>query len=370
VSTRRVAVLFGGRSGEHEISLRSAWAITGALRAGGHTVLPVGITTEGRWQTGPNLLDAVEARQRDLRPLPAMGDEVRVTSRDGTAVLVPTVGAGEEPFDVVFPVLHGTFGEDGTVQGLFEMAGVPYVGAGVLASALSMDKALAKAVLRDAGIPVCRWLVAWPGRERPDDVAGRVAREIGFPCFVKPANMGSSVGITKVGGPADLAAALDEAVAWDPKVVVEEAVRCREFECGVTGNDAPAASVIGELMPSREFYDYYDKYVGGSTTVAIPAAIPGEMAETMRRLAVDTFRAVDCEGLARVDFFLDRDSDGVYVNEINTMPGFTAASMFPKLWEATGVPFPDLVARLVELGIERHRVRAARRLSFSPPTTQ
>lgn len=370
MSARRVAVLFGGRSGEHEISLRSAWTIIGALRAGGHTVLPVGITTEGRWQTGSTLLDAVEERQRNLRPLPVMGDEVRLTSRDGTAVLVPTVGAGEEPFDVVFPVLHGTFGEDGTVQGLFEMAGVPYVGAGVLASALSMDKALTKAALRDAGIPVCRWLVTWPGREHADDVAGGVAREIGFPCFVKPANMGSSVGITKVAGPADLPAALSEAVAWDPKVVVEEAVSCREFECGVTGNDAPAASVVGELMPSREFYDYYDKYVGGGTTVAIPAAIPGEMAATMRRLAVETFRAVDCEGLARVDFFLDRAADRVYVNEINTMPGFTAASMFPKLWEATGVPLPDLVARLVELGIERHRARAARRLSFDPPTIQ
>jgi D-alanine-D-alanine ligase len=339
----------------------------GALRDAGHTVLPVGITVAGRWQTGPNLLAAVEERQRDLQPLPELGDEVRLTARDGGGLVVPIDGAGDEAFDVVFPLLHGTYGEDGTVQGLFEMTGVPYVGAGVLASALSMDKALTKAVLRDAGIPVCRWLVTWPDRESPAAVAGRVEQDIGFPCFVKPANMGSSVGITKVAGPADLEAAVREAAAWDPKVVIEEAVRCREFECGVTGNEAPVASVVGELMPSREFYDYYDKYVGGGTTVAIPATLPDETAATMRRLALETFRAVDGEGLARIDFFLDRDSERVFVNEINTMPGFTSASMFPKLWDASGVPFPELATRLVELGLARHRARSARRIAFDPP---
>jgi len=367
VSTgRRVAVLFGGRSGEHEISLRSAWAVMAALRAGGHTIVPIGITTDGRWETSPDLLDVLEPLQRALRPLPLLGDEVRLATTDEGASVV---GArrGDQIVDVVFPVLHGTYGEDGTVQGMLEMAGVPYVGAGVLASSVSMDKAVTKAVLRDAGIPTCDGLVSDDRSESADAVRGRIEAAFGFPCFVKPANLGSSVGISKVPGSAGLAAALDEARAYDPKVIVETAVDCREFECGVLGNGEPRASVVGELIPSRDFYDYFDKYVGDGSTIEIPADLPAETAAHMRELALRAFRAVDCAGLARVDFFVDRASGDVLVNEINTMPGFTAVSMFPKLWDATGVPFPELVETLVELGLERHRQRAARRLSFAPP---
>jgi D-alanine-D-alanine ligase len=269
---------------------------------------------------------------------------------------------------VVFPVLHGTYGEDGTIQGLLELAELPYVGAGVLASAVGMDKALMKSVFRDAGIPVCRWLVTRAGEEAPEALARRVRAELGFPCFVKPANLGSSVGISKVKDPAALAAAVTEAGAYDRKVVIEEAIDAREFECAVLGNDAPEPSVVGELVPSHEFYDYVDKYVDQGARVVIPAPIPSESAETMRELAVRSFRAIDCSGLARVDFFLDRASGRVLVNEINTMPGFTTISMYPKLWDASGLPYPKLVDRLIALALERHAARAGRRLSFTPPT--
>jgi D-alanine-D-alanine ligase len=228
-----------------------------------------------------------------------------------------------------------------------------------------MDKAFMKSVFRDAGIPVCRWLVTRD--EAPEVVARRIAAAFGFPCFVKPANLGSSVGITKVGAEDGLAAALAEAAAYDAKVVIEEAITGREFECGVLGNDAPEASVVGELVPSHEFYDYADKYVDQGARIVIPAELARETAEEMRRLALRAFGAVDCSGLARVDFFLERGSDRILVNEINTMPGFTSISMYPKLWAASGIPYPQLVDRLIALAVERHAARGRRRLSFTPP---
>jgi D-alanine-D-alanine ligase len=267
----------------------------------------------------------------------------------------------------VFPVLHGTYGEDGTVQGLLELADLPYVGSGVLASSVGMDKAIMKSVFRDAGIPICRWIVVHPGTDAVDTVAARVASEIGYPCFVKPANLGSSVGISKVKAAGELGTAIADAASYDVKIVVEAGIDARELECAVLGNDEPEVSGVGEIIPSHEFYDYADKYVDGGAKAVIPAAIPSELIDEARTLAARTFRAVDAAGMARVDFFLERGTNRLYVNEINTIPGFTPTSMFPKLWEAAGRSFASVVERLLELAIARHQVRAARRLSFAPP---
>jgi len=363
----RIGVLFGGRSGEHEISLRSASTVIGALDPQRYEVVPIGITPGGRWCTGDDSLRLLEEHQRELRPLPAHGAEVTLAAEPSRHALVPLAGGPcGPPLDVVFPVLHGTYGEDGTVQGLLELADVPYVGAGVLASAVGMDKGTMKAVFRDAGVPVCRWVVAWPHHEPVEGIAARVQATLGFPCFVKPANLGSSVGISKAHGPGDLAAALSEAASWDPKVVVEEAVAARELECGVIGNEHPEASVVGELVPSHEFYDYADKYMEDGARTVIPAPLPAGVADTVRDLAVRAFRAVDCAGLARVDFFLERQTNRVLVNEINTMPGFTRASMFPRLWQASGLELPALLDRLVALARARHAAHAKRRTSFRP----
>ena len=367
VKRLRVAVVYGGRSGEHEVSLRSAAAIIANLDPERYEVVPVAIGKEGRWQTGPESLEVLERSQRDLAPIPSHGLEVTLPPDPTRRGLVPLAGGPPIPLDVVFPVLHGTYGEDGTIQGLFELAGLPYVGAGVLASAIGMDKAIMKSVFRDAGIAICRWLVARVGAEPAATLARRVEGELGFPCFVKPANLGSSVGISKVKQPGGLAAALAEAGTYDPKVVIEEAITGREFECAVLGNDEAEASVVGELVPSREFYDYADKYVEHGARVLIPAPLPDTTAAAMRALALRAFRAVDCAGLARVDFFLERGTDRILVNEINTMPGFTAISMYPKLWEASGLSFAALLDRLITLARERHAVRGRRQLSFTPP---
>src|SRR5262245_43568985 len=363
----RVGVVYGGRSGEHEISLRSAASIIGALDPARYEVVPIGITKDGRWLTGADSLRILEAAQRDLAPLPDHGSEVTLPADPTRSGLIPLGRGRAVRLDVVFPVLHGTFGEDGTIQGLLELAGVPYVGAGVLASAAGMDKAVMKSMFRDAGLPVCRWLVVHAADGPADAVLGRVRDQLGFPCFVKPANLGSSVGITKVKEPGALSAAIAEAAAYDPKVVIEEAVDAREFEVAVLGNDRPEASVVGELVPSHEFYDYTDKYVDQGAETIIPAPLPVETADAMRTLAVRCFRVIDCAGLARVDFFLERGGR-VLVNEINTMPGFTAISMYPKLWEASGLPYPALVDRLIALAFERHATRGQRRFSFTPPS--
>src|SRR5262249_53134717 len=273
--------------------------------------------------------------QTALEPIAEHGTEVTLPADPTRSALIPLEGPHTaQPLDVVFPVLHGTYGEDGTIQGLLELASIPYVGAGGLASAGGMDKAL----FGDAGIPVCRWIVTRCGEETPAALARRVGDELGFPCFVKPANLGSSVGISKVRAAAQLAAAVTEAGTYDLKIVIEEAIDGREFECAGLGNERAEASVIGELVPSREFYDYADKYVDQGARVIIPASIPPETAEAMRSMALRAFRAVDGSGLSRVDFFLERGGR-VLVNEINTMPGFTAISMYPKLWEASGLTF-------------------------------
>jgi D-alanine-D-alanine ligase len=362
----RVGVVYGGRSGEHEISLRSAASIIAALDPARYEIVPIAITKDGRWLTGPDSLQVLERAQRDLAPVPEHGSEVTVPADPSRHGLIPLGRGRAVRLDLVFPVLHGTFGEDGTIQGLLELADLPYVGAGVLASAAGMDKAVMKSVFRDAGIPVCRWLVARPSLETSEALTRRVEDELGYPCFVKPANLGSSVGITKVKERAALKGAIAEAASYDPKVVIEEAVDCREFECAVLGNDAPETSVMGELVPAHEFYDYVDKYVDQGARIVIPAPLPPETTDAMRALAVRSFQAIDCSGLARVDFFLDR-AGRILVNEINTMPGFTSISMYPKLWEAAGLSYPALLDRLIKLALERHAVRARRRFTFTPP---
>jgi D-alanine-D-alanine ligase len=369
----RVLVLFGGRSGEHEVSLQSARAVMAALTAGGHEVIPVGITRTGRFLMGGDPLQALSSGdlsgEQPMTMLPQPG---------GTG-LVPVTGGQESPainhgrpvpsgtsFDVVFPVLHGTFGEDGTVQGLFDLAAVAYAGAGVLGSALGMDKVIQKTLWRGMGLPVVDFssLTRREFERDPEGALDRIERELGYPCFTKPANLGSSVGVNKAHGRAELRAGLDEAARYDAKLLVERGLDARELECGVLGNDQPAASIVGEILPGAEFYDYRAKYLDGGSRALIPADIPAELAAEVQRMAVAAFKAVDAAGLARVDFFLERGTGRLYLNEINTMPGFTEISMYPKLWEASGLSFSDLVSRIAELGIERHAERSRNHTSL------
>ena len=345
----RVAVLFGGRSGEHEISCVSARHVAAAFDPERYEVIPVGITLDGTW-----LLP--EASRRVLEggalQIPSVAFEV-----SGEPVAIGT-NAGL-PVDVVFPVLHGPYGEDGTVQGLLDMAGIAYVGSGVLASALGMDKEKMKRMFRDHALPLGEFEVIRAHSFEADPSRSLAAVErLGFPCFVKPANMGSSVGVSRCSGPEELLAGIEEALRHDRKVLVEEAIAGREIEVGVLGNDEPEASVPGEVIAGREFYDYAAKYLEDSSRIVIPAELPPGVAEEVRVAAVAAFQAIDASGMARVDFFYDEAGRGVVINEINTIPGFTVISMFPKLWEASGLPYASLIDRLVELALERHRLRS------------
>jgi D-alanine-D-alanine ligase len=364
----RVGVIFGGRSGEHDVSLRSAQTVMAALRDAGYDITPIGVTREGMWLTSGDPMLALQ----QASPLFALGsgrpeagrviDQVEELSLRAAASSAPAVipangWAGD--LDVIFPVLHGPMGEDGTVQGLFELAGLPYVGAGVMSSAVAMDKAICKQLLAQAGIPQAPWLTVlrkeW---ERfPEAIQADVERELGYPCFVKPSNLGSSVGISKVHDAGELPAAMREAAVFDRKIVVEKGIVGRELEVSVLGNDEPEASVVGEIVPGSEFYDYEAKYVLDNSELHIPAAIPPEVADAVRVLAVRAFRVLDCAGMARIDFFFERDTGRVLLNEVNTIPGFTAISMYPKLWEASGMPLAELVRRLVELSVERYAER-------------
>jgi D-alanine-D-alanine ligase len=355
----RVGVLFGGRSSEHEVSLQSARAVMDALAQAGHDVVPIGISKAGRFLVGGDPLRALSSGdftgEQSATMLPEPGGEHRLQAASSAASL-----------DVLFPVLHGTFGEDGTVQGLFELAAVPYAGAGVLGSALGMDKVVQKTLWRGMGLPVVDFLSVLR-RELESDVDGviaRIERAFGYPCFTKPANLGSSVGVCKARDRAELVAGLAEAARYDAKLLVERAVDARELECGVLGNDDPIASVVGEILPGAEFYNYRAKYLDTGSQALIPAEIPPALADEVRRLAVAAFKAVDAAGLARVDFFLDRTSGYLYLNEINTMPGFTEISMYPKLWAATGLTFPDLVTRIAELAIERFSDRSRNQINL------
>ncbi len=319
----RVAVVYGGRSGEHEISLRSAESIMKALDPERYKVIQYFISKEGKW------------RPRPIAPEPKGNTEI----------------------DVVFPVLHGTFGEDGTVQGLLELADLPYVGAGVLASSASMDKEVMKRICRERGLPVVEYVTMLRGSFDP------AAMELPFPypVFVKPANLGSSVGITKARNVGELRTALDLAASFDRKILIERAILGREFECGVLGNDDPVASAPCEILPSREFYDYEDKYLLDRAQFKLPADLPEEQVTEIQRLAVESYSAMQCEGMSRVDFLLEESTGKMYINEINTIPGFTSISMYPKMWEHSGLPYPKLLDRLIELALERHAARQATR---------
>ncbi|HVB64001.1 MAG TPA: D-alanine--D-alanine ligase family protein [Nitrolancea sp.] len=358
----RVGVIFGGRSGEHDVSLRSAEAIINAVDRDQFEVVPIGIARDGRWITGGNpLLELADCSQLPLAD-PESRDLAEVTAipaRQESLSLDVRSSRWAQDVDVLFPVLHGPWGEDGTVQGMLELANVPYVGAGVLASAVGMDKITSKQLFERLGLPVAPWtsVLRRDWRRDPDAVAEKIEREIGYPCFTKPANLGSSVGIDKVHHAGELAAAMDEAARHDRKILIELGLDARELEVSVLGNDDPVTSVVGEIIPANEFYDFEAKYVDDRSELLIPAAIDASLSEEIRALAIGAFKAIDGAGMARVDFFLERATNHVYLNEINTIPGFTQASMYPRLWAASGLSFRDLVTRLVELAIERHSER-------------
>lgn len=354
----RVGLLFGGRSVEHEVSIASATAILRALDPARYDVTLVAVDHEGRWHAGSPALPP-EAAVR--------GDEVMLPAIPGVQALLPTpksVGDRTLPIDVFFPIIHGTGGEDGSLQGLLELAGAAYVGAGVLGSAVQMDKDVTKRLLAAAGLPVVPGVVVRAGDAERNGGAG-IVRELGLPLFVKPADLGSSVGITKVKRAEDLAPAVAHALRFTRKVLVEKAVDAREIEVAVLGGARPEASVPGEIVPSREWYDYAAKYVDDGTELLVPAPLPEAIAAEARRLALEAFRVVEGEGLARVDFFLDRTTQRLFVNEVNSLPGFTEVSMFPRLWMATGLTYPALIDRLIELALERARARTALETSYS-----
>ena len=370
----RVGVIYGGRSGEHEVSLASAAAVFQNLDPERYETIAIRIEKDGRWalpRRAPSVMKAADviqarpelsdgSREAHLVAHPGGDTLITIDQRDDRAVVS---GLG---LDVVFPVLHGPYGEDGTVQGLLELANVPYVGAGVLASAVGMDKAAMKLVFAAKELPICDYQIvmkrAWQRDERA--IVKRVGT-LGFPLFVKPANLGSSVGISKAKHAAELRDAIALAAEYDRKIVVEAAVpNAREIECAVIGNDDPEASVPGEIIPSREFYDYEAKYLDEGSRTVIPAELTKKQTDEVRRLALAAFQAIDCAGLARVDFLLARDSGNIYVNEVNTIPGFTTISMYSKLWEASGLPYPQLLDRLIELALERHAEKQQLRTSI------
>jgi D-alanine-D-alanine ligase len=353
-----VTVVFGGQSGEHDVSLRSAQTVIGALDPARYNVRQVGITREGGWIASGDPMAALTATS----PLFALGEGGSSMSEDLVTEAGPPA-LSRDAIDVVFSVLHGPMGEDGTIQGMLELAGIPYVGSGVLGSAVAMDKAMAKLVLAQAGIPQGRWALVtrteW--EEDADQVTSRLLTELGLPLFVKPANMGSSVGVSKAHDAAESRTAIETALGYDRRIVIEAAIAGRELEISVLGNDKPIASVAGEIIPSNEFYDYDAKYVDDNSELIIPADLTIDQLGSMQEIALRAFRALDLAGMARVDFFLEEGTGQLLVNEINTIPGFTSISMYPMLWEASGVPLAELVDRLIELAVERHG-RTGRRL--------
>jgi D-alanine-D-alanine ligase len=383
----RVGILFGGRSGEHEISLLSAASVFNAINKDKYEVVPIGITKDGRWVAAADAERLLRGKFEDHKHLRAGDPEATpgaAVLAKGQSVVVPPEPqrhASITPFetdasshaltrrasdrainvDVIFPVLHGTFGEDGTIQGLLELADMPYVGAGVLGSAAGMDKDIMKALFRAAGLPIVKHVTLlrseWEANSKK--VQKLVESKLKYPVFVKPANLGSSVGISKAHDRKELGPAIEEAAKFDRKIVIEQGVgggkqKAREIECSVLGNDEPQASLPGEIVPSTEFYDYKAKYLDEGSQLIIPAKLSKAETKKVQQLAIGAFKAVDCSGLARVDFLMEPKSGKIYLNEINTMPGFTAISMYPKLWAASGLSYPDLIERLIHLGLERH----------------
>jgi D-alanine-D-alanine ligase len=364
----RVGIIFGGRSGEHEVSLRSAESIIKAIDRTRYEVVPIGITKEGRWlQSGDVkalLPDAVLSCDQP-RQVAIIGDP----TQKGLVRLGPeNDGAAIQKLDVVFPVLHGTYGEDGTIQGLLEMADVPYVGCGVLSSAAGMDKVVMKQLFEHVGLVITKyeWFLRSSWEENPEAILKKIGRALKYPVFVKPANLGSSVGISKAENREELRAAIDDAARYDRRIIVERAVVGREIEISVLGNDHPTASLPGEVIAGHEFYDYEDKYIDNLSKTIIPARLPRKTVERIQRDAILAFQAIDGSGLARVDFFVERPTGRVIINEINTMPGFTSISMYAKMWAASGVSYTELIDRLIALAIERHRDKSRNLTSYQP----
>jgi D-alanine-D-alanine ligase len=375
----RVGVIFGGQSGEHEVSLVSAQGIMNAMDKNKYEIIPIGITKEGRWLTSGEPMKRLQAGGPGAAAQITGAERADPTSETRKLVprnrrdLVPgTRETGFPQVDVVFPVLHGPYGEDGTVQGLLELADIPYVGAGVLGSALGMDKIAMKAVFRSHGLPVVEHLeLKRKDWERdPEAMMELIEKELGYPCFIKPANLGSSVGISKVHERSELAPALNLAARYDRRMLAERGVNARELEVSVLGNDEPIASVPGEIVPCREFYDYIAKYIDDRSELIIPADLPPQVIRRIQELAIAAFLSVDCAGMARVDFLLDRDTGELYVGELNTIPGFTPISMYPKLWEASGISYSELIDRLIELALERHADNSRSETSYSPEQSE
>ncbi|HXX14150.1 MAG TPA: D-alanine--D-alanine ligase family protein [Candidatus Eremiobacteraceae bacterium] len=359
----RVGVLFGGRSGEHEVSLASAASVIRGLDPDKYEAVPIGISKDGHWLVG-------EGAAKMLPEVLKGGRRVMLTADPTEAALMPLDrGAGAQRLDVVFPVLHGTFGEDGTIQGMLDLAGLPYVGAGVLGSAIGMDKDVAKRLCQAAGIPVVPWLTVyrWHWEKDRDAIQQEIEGQFAYPLFVKPATLGSSVGMSKVHSAEELAPALDLACEFGMKILVEKAMVAREIEVSVLGNHQPSASVPGEIIPHREFYDYTAKYLEEGTQLLIPADLKPAQVEKIQSLAVEAFRVLELSGMARVDFFLEKKTGKLFLNEVNTIPGFTSISMYPKLWEASGIPFRELIDRLIQLAFEIHRERARTKYAIELP---
>jgi D-alanine-D-alanine ligase len=361
----RIGVLFGGRSGEHEVSLASAASVIRALDPAKYEAVPIGIAKDGRWLLGGGsiklLADVLKSGDRVVLPAdPTAGSLVAMSGGSGQSSV---------SVDVMFPVLHGTFGEDGTVQGLLDLAGLPYVGAGVLASAVGMDKDVQKRLFEQAGLPIVPFVAVRRSEWEKDRkaVTKMLQKKFRFPLFVKPATLGSSVGMSRVKSAAEIGPALDMASEFALKIVVERAVTAREIEVSVLGNDEISASIPGEIVPHREFYDYAAKYLEQGTQLVIPAKLSKKQVATFQEYAVRAFRAIDGTGMSRCDFFLERRTNRIYINELNTIPGFTSISMYPKLWEASGLPYPQLIDRLIELALELHAEKARTKYSIELP---
>ncbi len=367
-SKLRVGILFGGRSGEHEVSLASAASVIRALDPEKYEAVPIGITKEGRWLVGAGA-------QKLLPEVLKSGERVVLPADPSAASLLPVAPAGSRQesqgihVDVMFPVLHGTFGEDGTVQGLLELAGLPYVGAGVLASSVGMDKDVQKRLFEYAGLPIVPFVAVsrkeW--EREPKRTLAKIQKALWYPLFVKPATLGSSVGMTRVAKAKELPAALNLAAEFALKIIVEKAVNAREIEVSVLGNDDPKASIPGEIIPHREYYDYTAKYLEEGTRLEIPAKLTRAQAKKIQEHAIRAFRAIDGTGMARADFFVDKKTSRIFINELNTIPGFTSISMYPKMWEASGISYKELIDRLIQLALELHAEKARTKYSIELP---
>jgi D-alanine-D-alanine ligase len=367
-SKLRIGVIFGGRSAEHEVSLVSATSVINALDKDKYDVVPIGISPEGRWLSSAEALKLL----KEKTPIGNLPEHVFVPDPHHKALMAINAevsSSASKPVDVIFPLIHGTYGEDGTIQGLFELADIPYVGAGVLGSAVGIDKVIQKQLLKQAKIPVTpdSSFLFEHYRSKPKIHIAEIEKTLRYPLFVKPPNLGSSVGISKAHNRKELAEAIELAGQYDRKILVEQGVKnAREIECSVLGNDDPTASIPGEIIPSNEFYDYDAKYVDGKSKAEIPAKLPKAVVKKIQKYAVDAFRILDCAGMARVDFLVARSTNRIFLNEINTLPGFTSISMYPKLWQASGLSYQQLLDKLIELALERHSAKTGLKTTYQP----